>query len=172
VDGSSRFSAGVLAAVVPVVLLVVSFALFWLVSGRLGASSVEAEAVVASPPRLQALPCPGGNTSLWVTELTLVLHGRGLRRPVPVDSLVVYVRVETGNGTLWIRAERSSVCSSGYSYWGDAVVVPGEEARLHVTIMMPAGLRPVEALVAVRLGGLGTVYAGPVRLTAGRPAQH
>ncbi len=161
-DGSSRFSAGVLAAVVPVVLVVVSFALFWLVSGRLGAGGgVEAEAVVASPPRLQALPCPGGNTSLWVTELTLVLHGRGLRRPAPVESLVVYVRVETGNGTLWIRAKRSGVCGSGYSYWGDAVVVPGEEARLHVAITMPAGLRPVEALVAARLGGLGTVYAGP-----------
>ena len=69
-----------------------------------------------------------------------------------------------GNATAWKKASRSAINGVRYDYSGDELVVPGETARLEVYLVTPRDVKPLEVVVALELGGLGTVYSQPLEL--------
>jgi hypothetical protein len=79
----------------------------------------------------------------------------------------VYVKVLTSdNRTMWLRAEKDVIGGVEYLRYGDSIVVPGEEARLHVSVHTPEDEKPLAVIVAVHLEGYGTVYSNVAKLAS------
>ncbi len=120
--------------------------------------SVTVEANLTSKPRVAL-----DNTS-WTFEISLTLKPRGLSHPLEVSSVDVYVRVETGKGGVWVRAEKNVIGGFSYDYVGDMLLVPGEESHISVDVETPKSFKPVDAVVVVHLKGYGDVYSNIINL--------
>jgi len=160
--------------VVLVVVFVVGFvcgylAATWAPRGGVG-GGVSVGAGLAEPLHLI-------NTSLgetWGAMLNITMTPRGLSHPAPVERVDVYVRVRStaGGRPVWLRAESSwngAVMGQALTaiVTGDHLLLPGSPGHLEVTILSPGDEKPLEAVVAVTIRGVGTLYIGPVSL-AGR----
>jgi len=120
--------------------------------------SVTVEANLTSKPRVTL-----DNTS-WTFEISLTLKPRGLSHPLEVSGVDVYVRVETGKGGVWVRAEKNVIGGFSYDYVGDMLLVPGEESHISVYVETPRSFKPVDAVVVVHLKGYGDVYSNIINL--------
>ena len=120
--------------------------------------SVTIEANLTSKPRIAF-----DNTS-WTFEISLILKPRGLIHPLEVSGVDVYVRVETGKGGLWVRAEKNVIGGFSYDYVGDMLLVPGEESHISVDVETPRSFKPIDAVVVVHLKGYGDVYSNIINL--------
>jgi hypothetical protein len=104
------------------------------------------------------------NTSLWGIGIDVIVDGSQIKEPAIVENVEVYVKVRDENTSWWLQAERSALASVGYDYWGDSIIVPGEKARIKVPLFIKHDYEPLEAIVVMKLRGVGVVYSNVVQL--------
>lgn len=120
--------------------------------------SVIVEANLTSKPRIAF-----DNTS-WTFEISITLKPRDLGHPLEVSGVDVYVRVETGKGGVWVRAEKNVIGGFSYDYVGDMLLVPDEESHISVEVETPRSFKPVDVVIVVHLKGYGDVYSNIINL--------
>ncbi|BEP17337.1 hypothetical protein PYJP_06890 [Pyrofollis japonicus] len=138
-------------------------------SSKSAASSIGIKIAVTEPPRLTTITHPIGrqNVTVWMLGFDAIIDGSRLAHPAPIEGVDVYVKVALGNNsTMWLRAEKGIIGGIEYMWYGDSIVVPGEEARLHVSVYTPEDEKPLAVIVTVHLEGYGTVYSNVAKLAS------
>gem|GEM_PF-5754151 len=133
-------------------------------SGGTGVNTGSSNQSVIVESNLTGKPRIAFDNTSWTFEISLTLKPRGLGHPLEVSGVDVYVRVETGKGGVWVRAEKNVIGGFSYDYVGDMLVVPGEESHISVDVETPRSFKPVDAVVVVHLKGYGDVYSGIISL--------